>query len=103
MIGGLKLGSAFVCQATHNMQLWGHSGTSGRSCLPACLQVPLFFPPFLSLHLDLCFAHGGHCTRLGAGGFEMGWGETPDSHSSSSFKLHLLRTETDSIVLGSLG
>ena len=26
---------------TDYMQLWGNSRTSGRSCAPACLQVPL--------------------------------------------------------------
>ena len=49
--------------ATHNKQLWGHSGTSGRSCIPACLQVHLIsfsFPGLLSGNLTL----GRGCTRL---------------------------------------
>ena len=33
--------SSVLNAATHNMQLWVHSGTPGRSCVLACLQVPL--------------------------------------------------------------
>ena len=31
---------------TPKMQMWGHSGTSGRSCFPGCLKVTLFSSSF---------------------------------------------------------
>ena len=38
---GLCRDSSILNVATHNTQLWGHSGTSGRSCITYCLQVLL--------------------------------------------------------------
>ena len=52
--------------ATYNIQLCGHSRTSGTSHVPAYLQVPLnssSFPGPPSGTPE--FTHGGGCTRLG--------------------------------------
>ena len=43
ILNGLCGDTSILNAATHKTQLWVHSGTSCRSCVPACLKVLNFF------------------------------------------------------------
>ena len=42
----LMIDALLLNAATHNRQLWGQPVTSGRSCIPVSLQVPLISVSF---------------------------------------------------------
>ena len=70
------------------MQPWGHSTTSGRLCVPACLQVPLISSSFPEPPSGTLI-HSWWGWHKGMEGFCDGLGERPVVPQSIHFRCQL--------------